>query len=62
MLKKIISQIKPATTVKTTALQQIQNISTNKINLIKANNEGTDEEQNAAIAQVEQALIKKQKQ
>lgn len=60
--QKIISQIKPATTVKTTALQQIQNIATNKINLIKANNEATDEEQNAAIAQVEQALIKAKQQ
>lgn len=56
--QKIISQIKPATTVKTTALQQIQNIATNKIDLIKANNEATDEEQNAAITEVEQALIK----
>lgn len=60
--QKIISQIKPATTVKTTALQQIQNIATNKINLIKANNEATDEEQNAAIAQVEQALTKAKQQ
>lgn len=56
--QNIISKIKPATTVKTTALQQIQNIATHKINLIKSNNEATDEEQNAAIAQVEQALIK----
>ncbi|MDT3278270.1 LPXTG-anchored aggregation protein SasC [Staphylococcus aureus] len=60
--QKIISQIKPATTVKTTALQQIQNIATHKINLIKANNEAIDEEQNAAIAQVEQALIKAKQQ
>ncbi|WP_447405281.1 LPXTG-anchored aggregation protein SasC [Staphylococcus aureus] len=60
--KNIISKIKPATTVKATALQQIQNIATNKINLIKANNEATDEEQNAAIAQVEQALIKAKQQ
>ncbi len=51
--QNIISKIKPATTVKATALQQIQNIATNKINLIKANNEATDEEQNAAIAQVD---------
>ena len=35
-----------------------KNIATHKINLIKSNNEATDEEQNAAIAQVEQALIK----
>ncbi|GJF39953.1 LPXTG-anchored repetitive surface protein SasC [Staphylococcus argenteus] len=54
--QNIISQIKPATTVKTKALQQIQDIATNKINLIKSNNEATDEEQNAAIAEVEQAL------
>lgn len=60
--QNIISKIKPATTVKATALQQIQNIATNKINLIKANNEATDEEQNAAIAQVEQALIKAKQQ
>ncbi|HCV0305320.1 TPA: LPXTG-anchored repetitive surface protein SasC [Staphylococcus aureus] len=60
--QNIISKIKPATTVKVTALQQIQNIATNKINLIKANNEATDEEQNAAIAQVEQALIKAKQQ
>lgn len=59
--QNIISQIKPATTVKTTALQQIQNIATNKINLIKANSEAT-EEQNAAIAKVEQALIKAKQQ
>ncbi|WP_398572388.1 DUF1542 domain-containing protein, partial [Staphylococcus aureus] len=32
------------TTVKTTALQQIQNIATHKINLINSNNEATDEE------------------
>ncbi|HHQ6832609.1 TPA: LPXTG-anchored aggregation protein SasC [Staphylococcus aureus] len=51
--QNIISKIKPATTVKATALQQIQNIATNKINLIKANNEATDEEQNIAIAQVD---------
>lgn len=56
--QNIISKIKPATTVKATALQQIQNIATNKINLIKANNEATDEEQNIAIAQVEKELIK----
>lgn len=56
--QNIISKIKPATTVKATALQQIQNIATNKINLIKANNEATDEEQNTAIAQVEKELIK----
>lgn len=61
-VQNIISKIKPATTVKATALQQIQNIATNKINLIKANNEATDEEQNAAIAQVEQALIKAKQQ
>ncbi|MBZ5474622.1 LPXTG-anchored aggregation protein SasC [Staphylococcus aureus] len=60
--QNIISKIKPATTVKATALQQIQNIATNKINLIKANNEATDEERNAAIAQVEQALIKAKQQ
>ncbi|MCS5350058.1 LPXTG-anchored repetitive surface protein SasC [Staphylococcus aureus] len=60
--QNIISQIKPATTVKTKALQQIQDIATNKINLIKANNEATDEEQNAAIAEVEQALIKAKQQ
>ncbi|HGO4079917.1 TPA: LPXTG-anchored aggregation protein SasC [Staphylococcus aureus] len=60
--QNIISKIKPATTVKTTALQQIQNIATNKINLIKANNEATDEEQNAAIAQVEKELIKAKQQ
>ncbi|HDJ2891491.1 TPA: LPXTG-anchored repetitive surface protein SasC [Staphylococcus aureus] len=60
--QNIISKIKPATTVKATALQQIQNIATNKINLIKANNEAIDEEQNAAIAQVEQALIKAKQQ
>lgn len=60
--QNIISQIKPATTVKTTALQQIQNIATNKINLIKANSEATEEEQNAAIAKVEQELIKAKQQ
>lgn len=60
--QNIISKIKPATTVKATALQQIQNIATNKINLIKANNEATDEEQNAAIAQVEKELIKVKQQ
>ncbi|HDA7195517.1 TPA: LPXTG-anchored repetitive surface protein SasC [Staphylococcus aureus] len=60
--QNIISKIKPATTVKTTALQQIQNIATNKINLIKANNEATDEEQNAAIVQVEKELIKAKQQ
>lgn len=60
--QNIISKIKPATTVKATALQQIQNIATNKINLIKANNEATDEEQNAAIAQVEKELIKAKEQ
>lgn len=60
--QNIISKIKPATTVKATALQQIQNIATNKINLIKANNEATDEEQNIAIAQVEKELIKAKKQ
>lgn len=60
--QNIISKIKPATTVKATALQQIQNIATNKINLIKANNEATDEEQNAAIAQVEKELIKAKQQ
>lgn len=60
--QNIISKIKPATTVKATALQQIQNIATNKINLIKANNEATDEEQNAAIVQVEKELIKAKKQ
>ncbi|HDJ3073257.1 TPA: LPXTG-anchored repetitive surface protein SasC [Staphylococcus aureus] len=60
--QNIISQIKPATTVKTTALQQIQNIATEKINLIKANNEATEEEQNAAIAKVEQELIKAKQQ
>ncbi|HHW8663906.1 TPA: LPXTG-anchored aggregation protein SasC [Staphylococcus aureus] len=60
--QNIISKIKPATTVKATALQQIQNIATNKINLIKANNEATDEEQNAAIAQVEKELIKDKQQ
>ncbi|HDA1816240.1 TPA: LPXTG-anchored repetitive surface protein SasC [Staphylococcus aureus] len=60
--QNIISKIKPATTVKATALQQIQNIATNKINLIKANNEATDEEQNAAIAQVEKDLIKAKQQ
>ncbi|HHW9490922.1 TPA: LPXTG-anchored aggregation protein SasC [Staphylococcus aureus] len=60
--QNIISKIKPATTVKATALQQIQNIATNKINLIKANNEATDEEQNAAIAQVEIELIKAKQQ
>ncbi|HDE6599745.1 TPA: LPXTG-anchored repetitive surface protein SasC [Staphylococcus aureus] len=60
--QNIISKIKPATTVKTTALQQIQNIATNKINLIKANNEATDEEQNIAIAQVEKELIKAKQQ
>lgn len=60
--QNIISKIKPATTVKVTALQQIQNIATNKINLIKANNEATDEEQNIAIAQVEKELIKAKQQ
>ncbi|HCZ7474909.1 TPA: LPXTG-anchored repetitive surface protein SasC [Staphylococcus aureus] len=60
--QNIISKIKPATTVKATALQQIQNIATNKINLIKANNEATDEEQNAAIVQVEKELIKAKQQ
>ncbi|WP_340579763.1 LPXTG-anchored aggregation protein SasC [Staphylococcus aureus] len=60
--QNIISKIKPATTVKATALQQIQNIATNKINLIKANNEATDEEQNAAIEQVEKELIKAKQQ
>ncbi|MEW7776496.1 LPXTG-anchored aggregation protein SasC [Staphylococcus aureus] len=60
--QNIISKIKPATTVKATALQQIQNIATNKINLIKANNETTDEEQNIAIAQVEKELIKAKQQ
>lgn len=60
--QNIISKIKPATTVKATALQQIQNIATNKINLSKANNEATDEEQNIAIAQVEKELIKAKQQ
>ncbi|HFD6394271.1 TPA: LPXTG-anchored aggregation protein SasC [Staphylococcus aureus] len=60
--QNIISKIKPATTVKATALQQIQNIATNKINLIKANNEAADEEQNIAIAQVEKELIKAKQQ
>ncbi|WP_256026125.1 LPXTG-anchored aggregation protein SasC [Staphylococcus aureus] len=60
--QNIISKIKPATTVKATALQQIQNIAINKINLIKANNEATDEEQNIAIAQVEKELIKAKQQ
>ncbi|HCZ7117855.1 TPA: LPXTG-anchored repetitive surface protein SasC [Staphylococcus aureus] len=60
--QNIISKIKPATTVKATSLQQIQNIATNKINLIKANNEATDEEQNIAIAQVEKELIKAKQQ
>ncbi|HDE3454264.1 TPA: LPXTG-anchored aggregation protein SasC [Staphylococcus aureus] len=60
--QNIISKIKPATTVKATALQQIQNIATNKINLIKANNKATDEEQNIAIAQVEKELIKAKQQ
>ncbi|MCS5035267.1 LPXTG-anchored repetitive surface protein SasC [Staphylococcus aureus] len=60
--QNIISKIKPATTVKATALQQIQNIATNIINLIKANNEATDEEQNIAIAQVEKELIKAKQQ
>ncbi|WP_433990964.1 LPXTG-anchored aggregation protein SasC [Staphylococcus aureus] len=60
--QNIISKIKPTTTVKATALQQIQNIATNKINLIKANNEATDEEQNAAIVQVEKELIKAKQQ
>ncbi|MFO8498636.1 LPXTG-anchored repetitive surface protein SasC [Staphylococcus aureus] len=60
--QNIISKIKPTTTVKATALQQIQNIATNKINLIKANNEATDEEQNIAIAQVEKELIKAKQQ
>ncbi|HDH4224539.1 TPA: LPXTG-anchored repetitive surface protein SasC [Staphylococcus aureus] len=60
--QNIISKIKPATTVKATALQQIQNIATNKINLIKANNEATDEEQNIAIEQVEKELIKAKQQ
>ncbi|MBN5798416.1 LPXTG-anchored repetitive surface protein SasC [Staphylococcus aureus] len=60
--QNIISKIKPATTVKATALQQIQNIATNKINLIKANNEATDEEQNIAITQVEKELIKAKQQ
>ncbi|HDE3352180.1 TPA: LPXTG-anchored repetitive surface protein SasC [Staphylococcus aureus] len=60
--QNIISKIKPETTVKATALQQIQNIATNKINLIKANNEATDEEQNIAIAQVEKELIKAKQQ
>ncbi|EZU31357.1 hypothetical protein V158_00898 [Staphylococcus aureus 08139-6] len=60
--QNIISKIKPATTVKATALQQIQNIATNKINLIKSNNEATDEEQNAAIVQVEKELIKAKQQ
>ncbi len=60
--QNIISKIKPATTVKATALQQIQNIATNKINLIKVNNEATDEEQNAAIVQVEKELIKAKQQ
>ncbi|HHW6079169.1 TPA: LPXTG-anchored aggregation protein SasC [Staphylococcus aureus] len=60
--QNIISKIKPATTVKATALQQIQNIATNKINLIKANNEATDEGQNIAIAQVEKELIKAKQQ
>ncbi|HHW7716300.1 TPA: LPXTG-anchored aggregation protein SasC [Staphylococcus aureus] len=60
--QNIISKIKPATTVKATALQQIQNIATNKINLIKANNEATDEEQNIAISQVEKELIKAKQQ
>ncbi|HCZ9519922.1 TPA: LPXTG-anchored repetitive surface protein SasC [Staphylococcus aureus] len=60
--QNIISKIKPATTVKATALQQIQNIATNKINLIKANNEATDEEQNATIVQVEKELIKAKQQ
>lgn len=62
MLKILFQKIKPATTVKATALQQIQNIATNKINLIKANNEATDEEQNIAIAQVEKELIKAKQQ
>lgn len=61
-VQNIISKIKPATTVKATALQQIQNIATNKINLSKANNEATDEEQNIAIAQVEKELIKAKQQ
>ncbi len=60
--QNIISKIKPATTVKATALQQIQNSATNKINLSKANNEATDEEQNIAIAQVEKELIKAKQQ
>ena len=60
--QNIISQIKPATTVKTKALQQIQDIATNKINLIKSNSEATDEKQNAAIAEVEQALNKAKQQ
>ncbi|HDJ7545271.1 TPA: LPXTG-anchored repetitive surface protein SasC [Staphylococcus aureus] len=60
--QNIISKIKPAKTVKATALQQIQNIATNKINLSKANNEATDEEQNIAIAQVEKELIKAKQQ
>ncbi len=60
--QNIISKIKPATTVKATALQQIQNIATNKINLSKANNEATDEEQNIAIEQVEKELIKAKQQ
>lgn len=60
--QNIISKIKPATTVKATALQQIQNIATNKINLSKPNNEATDEEQNIAIAQVEKELIKAKQQ
>ncbi len=60
--QNIISKIKPATTVKATALQQIQNIATNKINLSKANNEATDEEQNIAIAQDEKELIKAKQQ
>ncbi|MDN8904648.1 DUF1542 domain-containing protein, partial [Staphylococcus aureus] len=60
--QNIISKIKPATTVKATALQQILHIATNKINLSKANNEATDEEQKSAIAQVEKDLIKAKQQ
>ncbi|HDA3387157.1 TPA: LPXTG-anchored repetitive surface protein SasC [Staphylococcus aureus] len=48
--QNIISKIKPATTVKATALQQIQNIATNKINLIKAKQQIASAVTNADVA------------
>ena len=62
MLKILFQKLNQRQQLKATALQQIQNIATNKINLIKANNEATDEEQNIAIAQVEKELIKAKQQ